>query len=39
LLALAGDEGARRIVRTAAVTEVAVDDPGIFRDVDTVADL
>lgn len=39
LLALTGDEGARRIVRTAAVTEVAVDDPGIFRDVDTVADL
>jgi molybdenum cofactor cytidylyltransferase len=39
LLALGGDEGARRIVRTAAVTEVDVDDPGIFRDVDTVADL
>jgi len=39
LLALAGDEGARRIVRSAAVVEVAVDDPGIFRDVDTAADL
>lgn len=39
LLALAGDEGARRIVRSAAVVEVQVDDPGIFRDIDTAADL
>jgi len=39
LLALAGDEGARKIVRGAPVVEVAVDDPGIFRDVDTAADL
>ena len=39
LLALAGDEGARRIVRTGPVVEVHVDDPGIFRDIDTVADL
>lgn len=39
LLALGGDEGARRIVRTAPVVEVAVDDPGILRDVDTPADL
>jgi molybdenum cofactor cytidylyltransferase len=39
LLALAGDEGARRIVRASVVVEVAVDDPGIFRDVDTRADL
>jgi molybdenum cofactor cytidylyltransferase len=39
LLALHGDEGARRIVRGSAVVEVAVDDPGIFRDIDTAADL
>lgn len=39
LLALAGDEGARRIVRGSVVVEVDVDDPGIFRDVDTRADL
>jgi molybdenum cofactor cytidylyltransferase len=39
LLALAGDEGARRIVRGSPVVEVAVDDPGIVRDVDTRADL
>ena len=39
LLALAGDEGARRIVKSAPVTEVEVGDPGIFGDVDTPADL
>jgi molybdenum cofactor cytidylyltransferase len=39
LLALTGDEGARRIVRSAAVVDVTVDDPGIFRDIDTAADL
>lgn len=39
LLALTGDEGARRIVRGAPVVEVDVDDPGIFRDIDTAADL
>jgi molybdenum cofactor cytidylyltransferase len=39
LLALSGDEGARRIVRGAPVVEVAVDDAGIFRDIDTAADL
>ena len=39
LLALAGDEGARRIVRGAVVTEIGVTDPGIFRDIDTAADL
>jgi len=39
LLALAGDEGARRIVRGSPVVEVQVDDPGIFRDIDTAADL
>lgn len=39
LLELRGDEGARRLLRTQAVTEVAVDDPGILRDVDSPADL
>jgi molybdenum cofactor cytidylyltransferase len=39
LLALQGDEGARRIVRQRPVTEVEVDDPGIFQDVDQPADL
>ena len=39
LLALAGDEGARRIVRASSVTDVPVDDPGILRDIDTPADL
>jgi molybdenum cofactor cytidylyltransferase len=39
LLALAGDEGARRIVRGSVAVEVDVDDPGILRDVDTRADL
>jgi molybdenum cofactor cytidylyltransferase len=39
LLALAGDEGARRLVRSAVVTEVRVADPGILRDIDTAADL
>jgi len=39
LLALTGDEGARRIVRCAAVVDVDVDDAGIFRDIDTAADL
>ena len=39
LLALAGDEGARQIVRGSPVVEVEVDNPGIFRDIDTAADL
>lgn len=39
LLALAGDEGARAIVRSNEVTEVQVSDPGIFRDIDTPDDL
>lgn len=39
LLALQGDQGARAIVRSHPVTEVAVCDPGIFLDIDTVADL
>jgi molybdenum cofactor cytidylyltransferase len=39
LLALQGDQGARRLLQGCPVTEVAVDDPGIFRDIDTPADL
>jgi molybdenum cofactor cytidylyltransferase len=39
LLALEGDQGARGIVKRHPVTEVPVDDPGIFRDVDTPSDL
>jgi molybdenum cofactor cytidylyltransferase len=39
LLALQGDQGARGIIRSNPVTEVPVDDPGIFRDIDTGADL
>jgi molybdenum cofactor cytidylyltransferase len=39
LLALHGDQGARRLLQSCPVTEVAVDDPGIFRDIDTPADL
>lgn len=38
---LAGDAGAREIVkaRPAALARVAVDDPGVVRDIDTPADL
>ena len=39
LLALRGDHGARRLLQTCRVTEVPVDDPGIFRDIDTPGDL
>jgi molybdenum cofactor cytidylyltransferase len=39
LLALRGDEGARRLLQSCPVTEVPVADPGIFRDIDTPADL
>ena len=41
LLALDGDRGGRQIVDAAgaAVTQLAVDDPGILRDVDVAADL
>lgn len=39
LLALAGDEGARGLLRTGPVTLVEVPDAGIFRDVDTPGDL
>lgn len=39
LLALRGEQGARRLLQTCPVTEVAVDDPGILRDIDTPSDL
>ena len=41
LLALTGDEGARRVVGANAesVLELAVDDPGVLADVDTPEDL
>jgi molybdenum cofactor cytidylyltransferase len=39
LLALQGDEGARRIVSANAVTLVEVPDPGIFADIDLPGDL
>jgi molybdenum cofactor cytidylyltransferase len=39
LLALQGDQGARRLLRSFPVTAVPVADPGIFRDIDTPADL
>jgi molybdenum cofactor cytidylyltransferase len=39
LLALRGDEGARRLLQTGPVTAVPVHDPGIFRDIDRPADL
>jgi len=39
LLALEGDQGARRLLQTCPVTEVTIQDPGIFLDIDTPADL
>lgn len=39
LLQLSGDMGARQLLQTLPVLEIAVDDPGICRDIDTVADL
>jgi len=39
LLALDGDQGARRLLERAPVTAIAVDDPGILRDIDSPADL
>lgn len=39
LLALQGDQGARAILKVHPVTEVRVDDPGIFSDIDTLSDL
>jgi molybdenum cofactor cytidylyltransferase len=39
LLALSGDMGARRLLQAFPVTDIPVDDPGIFRDIDLPADL
>ncbi|HJU99784.1 MAG TPA: nucleotidyltransferase family protein [Burkholderiaceae bacterium] len=39
LLALEGDQGARAILRAHSVREVAVDDGGVLRDIDTPDDL
>jgi molybdenum cofactor cytidylyltransferase len=39
LLALDGDQGARAILKANPVLEIEVDDPGIFQDIDTSADL
>jgi molybdenum cofactor cytidylyltransferase len=39
LLALEGDQGARGILKNNPVNELAVDDPGILRDVDTPSDI
>lgn len=39
LLELGGDQGARSLLKALAVVEVAVDDPGIHRDIDTPEDL
>jgi molybdenum cofactor cytidylyltransferase len=39
LLSMGGDQGARRLLNSFPVTEVAVDDPGIHLDIDTVNDL
>jgi molybdenum cofactor cytidylyltransferase len=39
LLQLSGDRGARSLLLEFPVTEIAVDDAGILRDIDTPADL
>lgn len=39
LLALNGEQGARRLLQTCPVTDVPVLDSGIFLDIDTPADL
>ena len=39
LIALQGDEGARRLLMRYAAEPVDVDDPGVLVDVDTAADL
>ncbi|WAH60421.1 nucleotidyltransferase family protein [Pseudomonas silvicola] len=39
LMALTGDQGARRLFAGAHVIEVPVDDPGIYRDIDLPQDL
>jgi molybdenum cofactor cytidylyltransferase len=39
LLALTGDQGARALLNMYPVTEVPVNDPGIFQDIDIPEDL
>jgi molybdenum cofactor cytidylyltransferase len=39
LLQLKGDQGARSLLKAFPVTEVAVEDAGIFHDIDAAADL
>lgn len=39
LLAMTGEQGARRLLQAHPVLEVAVPDPGILRDIDTPSDL
>ena len=39
LLALTGDQGARSLLKTFPVTEVAVNDAGILKDIDVPEDL
>ena len=39
LLALSGDQGARAILKSHAVSELVVDDAGVVRDIDTPGDL
>lgn len=39
LLALSGDQGARKLLQQHLVTEIAVDDPGILHDIDVPEDL
>ncbi|GJI98557.1 hypothetical protein RugamoR57_52750 [Duganella caerulea] len=39
LLALQGDQGAREILKSHAVSELIVDDAGVVRDIDTPGDL
>lgn len=39
LLALGGDEGARRIIASHAAFGVEIDDPGVLLDIDTASDL
>jgi len=39
LLVLQGDAGARRLLREFPVVRLAVDDPGVIRDIDYPADL
>jgi molybdenum cofactor cytidylyltransferase len=39
LLELRGDQGARSLLKAFPVTEVAVEDEGILRDIDAAADL